>query len=86
MLTKTYLKVMAEINEYYPEKMFQWLSIFYKQEDKRLESLEDNINLTWESCLSGDGRLVDFIRVLNEYKKHMGVCIRLYFNRNKEKK
>jgi len=83
-LTELYLKMMEEINRYYPKGLFQYLNTYHKEKAEELQVLEDKINEAWDKCLSGEMTPICYLSALKAYRGYMGDMMRLYQKEGKE--
>lgn len=81
-LAAIYGNMMRKLNAHYTRGFYCWVSIFYKQLDKKLDDADKYINTTWEKCIKGEATLVEFIGAVNQYEDYMLKGYQLYKTRS----
>lgn len=64
-----YCKMLARLNDEYPKRFWNWLSIFQRALDKEITEADDNIGDIWEKCNEGSATLMAFLGGLKIYEQ-----------------
>lgn len=68
-LCDLYTKMVTKLGEEYTRGAFIYIQLFFKDDEKKINDADAEINRIWQECVGGKATLLDFLRALEKYKE-----------------